>query len=314
MSNTSETVTVKKEIRDRVAAEGKRIVDKVRYTDYRHRMEVDEFTGTYIMDCSGFVSYVLKRVAPLHFAKILEEVDEPRLRALEFYEYFSALKLKSDGRWRPIHGVLDIQRGDIIAWHPGSIEPHEDTGHVLIVAQTPVPVWRKSTHRSDDLETVFPDIYHVSVYDSSNIPHNHDTRQDGVTGVGMGEITFRADSNGRPTAFQFNVRDSFYGYPIAIGRPEVIEPEEREQRERDWVVAEQREKERLEAERREKETGRERERLDAERRETEAKERLKAEPRQKEEQERLKTEQRERAERRPRSNIHPGGRKTEKHP
>jgi len=264
MSNTCETVTGKKAIHDTVAAESKRIVDNVRYTDYRHHTEVDEFTGTYIMDCSGFVSYVLERVAPAHFAMIPKEVDQPRPRAFEFYEYFSALKAESDG-WHPIHRIAHVRKGDIISWrHLGSMELHKDTGHVLIVAQTP-------SVQADD-------VYSVSVYDSSDIPHNDDTRRDGVTGVGMGEIKFRADCDGRPTSFQFKVRDLFYSYPIAMGRPEAfIEPDEIKQRERDRVEAERLEKERLDAQQRKIE--------------------------------RSEAQQRKRAER-PQTNIHGGRRKT----
>jgi hypothetical protein len=253
MSSTCENAPVKKEMQHKVAAEGNRIVDNVRYTDYRHHTEVDEATGTYIMDCSGFVSYVLKRVAPVLLGMIPKEVDQPRPRAFEYYEYFR--KPESDGCWHLIHRLPDVQRGDVIAWrHPGPIEPHEDTGHVLIVAQTPVPVWRKSTHRNGEaLETVFPahadDIYSVSVYDSSDIPHNDDTRKDGVTGVGMGEIKFRTDVDGRPTSFQFNAGDLFYSYPIAIGRPEVIEHGEQLEAEKvERVEAEWREKDRVERE------------------------------------------------------------------
>lgn len=209
MSNTCDNDPIKKEIRDTVAAEGERIVDNVRYTDYRHHTEVDESTGTYIMDCSGFVSYVLERVAPALLAMIPKEVDQPWPRAFEFYEYFSALKRQQSDGWDPIPRLPDVRRGDIIAWrHPGAIKPQEDTGHVLIVNQTP------SAHADD--------IYSVSVYDSSDIPHNGDTRQDGVTGVGMGEIKFRADSDGRPTSFQFKVRDLWYSDPIAIARPEAL--------------------------------------------------------------------------------------------
>jgi hypothetical protein len=41
-----------------------------------------------------------------------------------------------------------------------------------------------------------------------------------VTGVGRGQIRFKVDGDGRPASFQFEVRDSFHNYPIAIGRPE----------------------------------------------------------------------------------------------
>jgi hypothetical protein len=205
MSIKSGNDLVKREISHTLATEGEGIVNSVRYTDYQHYTEVDESTGTYIMDCSGFVSYVLECVAPAHFEMIPKEVNQPRPRAVKFYEFLSTLPTDGNG-WKAIDRFADVRRGDIIAWrHPGPIKPHGDTGHVLIVARTP-------RAEADDL-------YSVVVYDSSNIPHNEDTRRDGVTGVGMGEIKFRTDCDGRPTSFQFEVRDSFYSYPIAIGRP-----------------------------------------------------------------------------------------------
>jgi hypothetical protein len=206
MNQIVENGRVKDELRDKVADESKRIVRNVRYTDYKHQTEVDEYTGTYIMDCSGFVSYALDRVAPSHLAMIPKEADQPRPRAFKFYEYFSALKPNTNG-WHRIHHLLQVRRGDIIAWrHPGPIKPHNDTGHVLIVAEAPMG-------QDEQISAVT-----VHVYDSSNVPHNQDTRRDGVTGVGMGAVVFLADSQGRPSSFQFKVGDRFYSFPIAVGR------------------------------------------------------------------------------------------------
>jgi hypothetical protein len=197
----------KKVNRGALADEGKRIVNNVRYTNYRHRDQVDESTGTYIMDCSGFISHVLKRVAPEHLGVIQKEIDELLPRACDFYEYFSMLTPEAGGCWRPIDSLHDVRRGDIMAWrYKGQIRPPDDTGHVLIVAETP-------DAQSDGN-------YSVRMHDSGNLRHNDDTRRGGVTGVGSGEIKFRVDSKRRPTSVQFKVGDSFYRCAVAVARAE----------------------------------------------------------------------------------------------
>jgi hypothetical protein len=98
-----------------------------------------------------------------------------------------------------------VQRGDIMTWllvdHP---EKGRDTGHVLLVAGAP--------KRGEDGK------YEVKTYDSSDIPHNEDSRQDRGTGVGSGMVKFGTDPNGRPTSFQFRVNDQFIPKPIAVAR------------------------------------------------------------------------------------------------
>jgi hypothetical protein len=206
--NSEYDIRGKKVNRSALEDEAKRIVDSVRYTDYRHREEVDESTGTYIMDCSGFISYILKRVAPEHLGVIPKEIDKRGPGPDDFYEYFSTLTTKAE-RWRPIHCLDDVLGGDIMVWrHEGRIKPHDDTGHVLMVAEMP-------TAQADG-------IYSVRVYDSSNLPHNDDTRRDGVTGVGGGEIKFKVDSRRKPTSVQFTVGESFESCSIAVGRAEPV--------------------------------------------------------------------------------------------
>jgi hypothetical protein len=76
--------------RQQVAAEAERILRDTRHTYYTHNMHVDVTTGTYNMDCSELVDYVLEQVAPLHLANIPKETSQPRQRAFEYQVHFGA--------------------------------------------------------------------------------------------------------------------------------------------------------------------------------------------------------------------------------
>lgn len=99
-----------------------------------------------------------------------------------------------------------------MAWRFPVIEKGHDTGHVLVLAETPT---------KDDAGK-----YKVRVYDSAAEPHFQDTRGAGSgqfqSGVGSGFINFEVDDDGRPTAFQFAPEDDFTTLPIAIGRLEPL--------------------------------------------------------------------------------------------
>jgi hypothetical protein len=75
-------------LRLQVAGEALRIVDNTRHTTYQHDIFIDEATGTYNADCSGFVSYILGRVAPAHLDLIPTHGMEPRLLAQDYHTFF----------------------------------------------------------------------------------------------------------------------------------------------------------------------------------------------------------------------------------
>jgi hypothetical protein len=70
MSDLTETDALGNELGDIVATEAAWFVENVKHTHYQFQMVVDESTGTYLMDCSEFVSYVLQQTAPRHLAII----------------------------------------------------------------------------------------------------------------------------------------------------------------------------------------------------------------------------------------------------
>jgi hypothetical protein len=197
-------------IPEQVASQAEFIVDNLQTTKYQHHENIDVDRGVYECDCNGFVSFVMMRAAPDHYAMIPKESDQPRPRAFEYYMFLSSQTPSSTGGWHRINLLKDARRGDMIAWRFPEVVKDEDTGHVLFVADSPV---------ADD-----SGIFTVRVYDSAVKPHFEDTRGTGMTGVGAGSIKFKVDNTGRPTAFQFTPSGKFETFPIAIGRVEPLPP------------------------------------------------------------------------------------------
>ncbi|MGA7410219.1 MAG: hypothetical protein WBW33_07020 [Bryobacteraceae bacterium] len=143
---------------------------------------------------------------------IPKETSQLRLRAFEYYVFFSSLTPSSTGGWHQIDFLKDARRGDIIAWRFPQIEEGHDTGHVLFAAEPPT---------ADD-----SGVFSIRVYDSAVQPHFDDTRGTGAgefeAGIGSGVIKFKIDDAGRPTSFQFAPSDQFKALPIAIGRVESL--------------------------------------------------------------------------------------------
>jgi hypothetical protein len=196
-------------VSDHVFGEAERVFKNTRHTKYQHKQFVDEATGTYDVDCSDFVSYVLSRVAKRHLALIPKESWWPVPRAYKYYEFFAALPTDATQGWRRVERLEDARRGDIIAWQlAGEIRKTHDTGHVWVVAETP--------------SSPGGQLMAVRAYDSAAMPHYDDTRilPDGTFQDGVGEGTFhlRVDEAGKPVAFQFGPNASFHEDPIAIGR------------------------------------------------------------------------------------------------
>ena len=182
-----------------------RLLSRTRKTHYQHRTHVDRAGGVYDMDCSGFVDYLLKRIAPAQFAQLRIEPGHARPRAAMYFELFKGLHKSPLPGWEVVQNLGDARRGDIIAWQlAASTQEPGDTGHVVIVAAAPV----EQTNG----------LYSAEVYDSSGIRHDDDSRPEGTSGVGKGVITFRVDASGEPVGFQFNSHAHFHGEPIAIGR------------------------------------------------------------------------------------------------
>lgn len=191
---------------EQLAAAAERLLSDMRETHYQHRTHVDAVEGVYDMDCSGFVDYLLKRVAPRQFAELPIEPGHARPRAAVYFQFLNRLLEQPLPGWKAIRQLSQAQRGDIMAWElQASTKAPGDTGHVVIVAATPIQVTQGT--------------FRVEVYDSSGIHHDDDSRPEHTSGVGKGTITFKVNTSGEPIGFQFNSRARFHDEPIAIGRP-----------------------------------------------------------------------------------------------
>jgi hypothetical protein len=179
------------------------LIGNIRETRYQHPTHVVASAGIYDMDCSGFVDYLLKRVAPDRYAQIPIEPRHFRPRAAVYYHFFADLPENHTPGWEQINHLADVKAGDIIAW-ARTPSTQGDTGHVLVAAAPAV--------------TVTTDESTVEVYDSSAILHDDDTRPAGTTGVGRGVITFKVDEHGIPVGFRFNSSAHLHIEPIAIAR------------------------------------------------------------------------------------------------
>lgn len=189
----------------RIRSACRKILSTTKESHYQHITHVDEDTGIYDVDCSGLLCYVLKKVAPEHYAAIPISKTHRRPLALQFYEAFASPDEHIARYWQTIHRLKDARPGDVLVWRKAEQLPGKDTGHVMIIDQPPVEDGK--------------DMYRVTVIDSTESPHADDTRKDGATGVGRGTMWFLVDSDSRPTAYHWRLRN---GKPreieIAIGR------------------------------------------------------------------------------------------------
>jgi cell wall-associated NlpC family hydrolase len=122
-------------------------------------------------DCSGFISYVLRTVAPEHYAPIREMQDQRAYPQAKTYAHFFG-RLSPDRPfkgWIGLRSYRDLRRGDIIAWEKGGSNAdhggHGNSGHVMMVIDPP----------SEITEGEFGGrlVHYVSVFvlDSSSVVH-----------------------------------------------------------------------------------------------------------------------------------------------
>jgi hypothetical protein len=172
-------------------------------------MEVNESLGIYDWDCSGMVSWVLQRAAPVAFGAF----GHDRLVAEEIAQRIH--EAPTDGEldgWRRITRVADVRPGDVFAWEfPRNLRANGMTGHTGFVVEAPV--------RLAGLD----EAYSIRVSDSTSSPHWLDSRMlsgDFDGGYGRGIITFVVDEEGRAYAYGWQGPWSlvFRRNPIEFGR------------------------------------------------------------------------------------------------
>lgn len=182
------------------------IFSNMTYTKYEHygKREMNDQTGRYVYDCSGFVGdFVIKQVLPKHYENLknnaLKFHPDIRPRAWGFYDYFNHIYQHDPNNkyWHVFTNPWDLQKGDIIvvkydeSWRNKRISEgkHTSTGHVMLAWGHPV---------QDD---ILPYEFTIKVLDSAGSGHYNDTRdepgsasKDG-SGIGHGWMKYKCDLN-----------------------------------------------------------------------------------------------------------------------
>ncbi len=192
-----------------LAAEAQRELSAMRSTDYSHEVAVDEASGTFDYDCSGFIDYALDRVLPEHFRE-LEAATRVRPLAQDFVTYFTGGPYSLPADWAKVARVADLLPGDIVAWLAVP-DDYGDTGHVMLVRNPP---------RADSR---IPGAYDVDIWDSTLDVHGTaDSRvgKTNATGLGTGTIVVYADGSGAPTNHSWSPQATTVDTTrVGLGRP-----------------------------------------------------------------------------------------------
>jgi hypothetical protein len=181
------------------------IVSSLTETHYSHDIYINAAQGIYDTNCSGFVDYLVQRIAPAPYRLVPKEPGHVRPRAFMYEQFFSHLEMgiQAPG-WTYVEQLSALQPGDILAWELIPVQQYYDTGHMVVVAAPPLPV--------------SSGVMSLPVIDSSALRHYDDSRPRGTNGVGTGQIHFQIDDGGSPLAFQFDVGGAFHQTQISMGR------------------------------------------------------------------------------------------------
>jgi hypothetical protein len=177
--------------------EGQRQLAALRDTSYQVRTEVDEAAGSFHYDCTGFLTYSLRRAAPRALAVVPVPQGRKHPRAETFWTVFEGLSGAPGEPWERIPTVQELAPGDVVAWLK---DPESDTrasGHVVLVLAAPRPNPKR------------PGEWLVRVLDSCENPHADDTRvKGGDGGLGAGTLGLLTDEAGQPFGYRWRGGES----------------------------------------------------------------------------------------------------------
>ncbi|HEY8078754.1 MAG TPA: hypothetical protein VIF62_31700 [Labilithrix sp.] len=190
--------------RVRFLEEVRRVMGAAKTTHYSHVFEIDEPTGTFVFDCSGFVDYALSRSDPPALAALPRSPPKHlRPRAEDFVKAVSS----GTAPWKSLGRASDLEPGDVVAWLRPADSKSKNTGHVMVVNGAPRAVGGSE--------------WAVPVADSTALRHGaSDSRAPAkATGLGQGTIVLVVDGAGAATAFRWSTSaKQTHATSIALGR------------------------------------------------------------------------------------------------
>ena len=191
----------------RIAGFTNRATSYYSYTTY-----MNEETGTRRTDCTGLMSYILKRKS-LSGYNLIPDGGNAHPLSEDFYDYFASRPTTANtgtsARWRRIVYAMSLKPGDIIVYKYSSTSSTGTTGHTMMVKELP-------TRGSRSGEIL------VKVVDSARSGHADDTRGSSFTGPGTGTLGIKVDSSGKPVGYYWKggISTSLNTTKLVFGRLE----------------------------------------------------------------------------------------------
>lgn len=187
---------------ERVVALLERILRTQQDARYQHRTDVRERVHRYRWDCSGMVSWIVRRAAP----RAGRAIGQQRTSARGIYRLIT----RSRGGWHQLDHIEDVRPGDVFAWRTPPGSPSRHTGHTGFALERARPV------------SGLRDAYALRIADSVVGPHQDDTRPNDDTegGLGTGVFVFLTDGDGHATHYGWHgTRTAGYmRTPVVFGR------------------------------------------------------------------------------------------------
>lgn len=183
-----------------------RTFDRANTVSYEHRQAPasrqvitdDDGTVKANTDCSGFISYIVHKIAPKHYSVVRQrEPGASYPQAKVWARFFDTLDPKeSHDGWLGISNWQDLQAGDFIAWKEGKAAS-SNTGHVMMVIGKPGGIREEDGHR----------FFEVPVIDSSSVYHfppeklPPNAKQTHRNGLGKGIIRIVVSEQNAPIGY-----------------------------------------------------------------------------------------------------------------
>lgn len=191
--------------------EATRQVTVMKVSAYEHTTSVDEASGTFKYDCSGFLGYALSRVLPAQLAAVKTFGGVTRPLAKHYHDFFASIAPgATKSGWSSVARAIDVRAGDVVAWLTPADLVTTNTGHVMVVTGAPTI----NPKRADEII--------IPITDSTSSFHGPaDTRYPSAHGLGRGSIGILVDAAGKPVRYRWTGGYSTKEYSTAIsfGRP-----------------------------------------------------------------------------------------------